>query len=76
MTNMEHTAEKWNLFIELDEKTKTVILTTANKYLDKNIEFTVNADIVKTVDYTPTISTSKDTSIIYSSVNGKYYLWR
>ena len=67
---------EWIGSVTQSVKEQTYTFSTKNKFLDKNIEFTVNADVVKTVNYTPTTSTSKDTSIRYSSVNGKYYLWR
>ena len=52
---------------------KKYTFSTKEKYLTKDIELTVNADIVLTVESIPT---SKQTSIIYNSSNGKYYLWR
>ena len=54
-------------------KSKKYTLSTKEKYLTKDIELTVNADIVLTVGSIPT---SKQTSIIYNSSDGKYYLWR
>ena len=54
-------------------KSKKYIFSTKEKYLTKDIELTVNADIVLTVGSIPT---SKQTSIIYNSSDGKYYLWR
>lgn len=52
---------------------KKYTFSTKEKYLTKDIELTVNADIVLTVGSIPT---SKKTSIIYNSSDGKYYLWR
>ena len=54
-------------------KSKKYTFSTKEKYLTKDIELTVNADIVLTVGSIPT---SKQTSIIYNSNDGKYYLWR
>lgn len=54
-------------------QSKKYTFSTKEKYLTKDIELTVNADIVLTVRSIPT---SKQTSIIYNSSNGKYYLWR
>ena len=54
-------------------KSKKYTFSTKEKYLTKDIELTVNADIVLTVGSIPT---SKQTSIIYNSSDGKYYLWR
>lgn len=54
-------------------QSKKYTFSTKEKYLTKDIELTVNADIVLTVGSTPT---TKQTSIIYNSSNGKYYLWR
>lgn len=54
-------------------QSKKYTFSTKEKYLTKDIELTVNADIVLTVGSIPT---SKQTSIIYNSNNGKYYLWR
>ena len=54
-------------------QSKKYTFSTKEKYLTKDIELTVNADIVLTVGSTPT---SKQTSIIYKSSDGKYYLWR
>lgn len=54
-------------------QSKKYTFSTKEKYLTKDIELTVNADIVLTVGSTPT---SKQTSIIYNSSDGKYYLWR
>ena len=54
-------------------KSKKYTFSTKEKYLTKDIELTVNADIVLTVESIPT---SKQTSIIYNSSDGKYYLWR
>lgn len=63
------------LTVEISE---TLILYPSTNNLTKNtfnkkIELTVNADIVLTVG---SILTSKQTSIIYNSSDGKYYLWR
>ena len=54
-------------------KSKKYTFSTKEKYLTKDIELTVNADIVLTVGSIPT---SKQTSIIYNRSDGKYYLWR
>ena len=54
-------------------QSKKYTFSTKEKYLTKDIELTVNADIVLTVG---SISTTKQTSIIYNSSDGKYYLWR
>lgn len=54
-------------------QSKKYTFSTKEKYLTKDIELTVNADIVLTVGSIPT---TKQTSIIYNSSNGKYYLWR
>ena len=54
-------------------QSKKYTFSTKERYLTKDIELTVNADIVLTVGSIPT---SKQTSIIYNSSNGKYYLWR
>lgn len=54
-------------------QSKKYTFSTKEKYLTKDIELTVNADIVLTVGSIPT---SKQTSIIYNSSDGKYYLWR
>lgn len=54
-------------------QSKKYTFSTKEKYLTKDIELTVNADIVLTVRSVPT---SKQTSIIYNSSDGKYYLWR
>lgn len=54
-------------------QSKKYTFSTKEKYLTKDIELTVNADIVLTVRSIPT---SKQTSIIYNSSDGKYYLWR
>lgn len=54
-------------------QSKKYTFSTKEKYLTKDIELTVNADIVLTVGSIPT---SKQTSIIYNSNDGKYYLWR
>lgn len=54
-------------------QSKKYTFSTKEKYLTKDIELTVNADIVLTVRSIPT---SKQASIIYNSSNGKYYLWR
>lgn len=67
---------EWVGSVTQSVKEQTYTFATKNKFLDKNIQFVVNADVVKTIDYVPTSSTSKDTSIVYSSSNGKYYLWR
>ena len=67
---------EWVGSITQSVKEQTYTFATENKFLDKNIKFTVSADVVKTVNYVPTSSTEKDTSIVYSSSNGKYYLWR
>ena len=67
---------EWIGSVTQSVKEQIYTFSTKNKFLDKNIKFTVSADVVKTVNYVPTSSTEKDTSIIYSSSNGKYYLWR
>ena len=54
-------------------QSKKYTFSTKEKYLTKDIELTVNADIVLTVGSIPT---SKQTSIIYNNSDGKYYLWR
>ena len=54
-------------------QSKKYTFSTKEKYLTKDIELTVNADIVLTVGSIPT---SKQTSIIYNSSDGKYYLRR
>ena len=54
-------------------RSKKYTFSTKEKYLTKDIEHTVNADIVLTVGSIPT---SKQTSNIYNSSDGKYYLWR
>lgn len=54
-------------------QSKKYTFSTKEKYLTKDIELTVNADIVLTVGSIPT---SEKTSIIYNSSDGKYYLWR
>lgn len=54
-------------------QSKKYTFSTKEKYLTKDIELTVNADIVLTVRSIPP---SKQTSIIYNSSDGKYYLWR
>lgn len=63
----------WRGSITQTTKSKKYTFSTKEKYLTKDIELTVNADIVLTVGSIPT---SKQTSIIYNSSDGKYYLWR
>ena len=63
----------WSGSITQTTKSKKYTFSTKEKYLTKDIELTVNADIVLTVGSIPT---SKQTSIIYNSSDGKYYLWR
>lgn len=63
----------WSGSITQTTQSKKYTFSTKEKYLTKDIELTVNADIVLTVGSIPT---SKQTSIIYNSSDGKYYLWR
>ena len=63
----------WNGSTIQTTQSKKYTFSTKEKYLTKDIEVTVNADIVLTVGSIPT---SKQTSIIYNSSDGKYYLWR
>ena len=51
---------------------ETYSFPMSRKYVTKNIDLTVSADVVLTVISAP----SEKTSIIYNSTNGKYYLWR
>ena len=63
----------WSSSATQTTQSKKYTFSTKEKYLTKDIELTVNADIVLTVGSIPT---SKQTSIIYNSSDGKYYLWR
>ena len=63
----------WRGSTRQTSQSKKYTFSTKEKYLTKDIELTVNADIVLTVGSIPT---SKQTSIIYNSSDGKYYLWR
>lgn len=63
----------WSSSTTQTTQSKKYTFSTKEKYLTKDIELTVNADIVLTVGSIPT---SKQTSIIYNSNDGKYYLWR
>ena len=63
----------WSGSTTQTNQSKKYTFSTKEKYLTKDIELTVNADIVLTVGSIPT---SKQTSIIYNSSDGKYYLWR
>lgn len=55
------------------ESSKTYTFSTQDTYLDKDIKFTVTADVITEVSAVPA---TKTTSIIYNTATGKYYLWR
>lgn len=73
MAKLTNDGTAWTSSVTQTTKTKKYTFSTKQKYIDKNIELTVDADIVSTV---ASIPTTKQTSIIYNSSDGKYYLWR
>lgn len=73
MANKLTNGTAWSGSTTQTTQSEKYTFSTKEKYLTKDIELTVNADIVLTVGSIPT---SKQTSIIYNSSDGKYYLWR
>lgn len=73
MANKLNNNTAWTGTATQTTQKKKYTFSTKDKYLTKDIEFTVDADVVSTVTSVPT---TKLTSIIYNSSNGKYYLWR
>lgn len=63
----------WTGSVTQTTSSKKYTFSTKEKYLTKDIELTVNADVVLTVASVPS---TKQTSIIYNSGDGEYYLWR
>lgn len=65
--------EAWEGSVELTEPSKTFTFQTGNRFVHKDIELTVSADIIAKVTSVPS---EKLTSIILDTTTDKYYLWR
>ena len=55
--------------------TQTYTLSTANKFVDKNISLKVKVADDNYITVVTSIPTTKATNLIYNSTNGKFYVW-
>ena len=62
-------------FVTQSSQTQTYTFSTANKFVDKNISLKVKVADDNYITVVTSIPTTKATSLIYNSTNGKFYVW-